>query len=190
MTNKRNELSYEERFPLNYRNQLKEYKKFLSNFYWHNHITFRLGNVTGTDDSAIRERNKFIKKFLGKLRSRLGLKSNQLLYAWVHETGGGGHAHLIIQFRKYILKNKINLSLDRLKKELSKNIFIEIHYHYKNTSLIDIQSQENTLSYITKPEGECIDKALEWHPKLTDLGMSYDIFNEANKAARTAYNAS
>ena len=190
MTIKIDQLSYEERFRLNYRNQLKVYKKFLSNYYWHNHITFRLGKVTGTDDSAIRERNKFIKKFLGRLRCKLGLKSNQLLYAWVHETGGGGHAHLIIQFRKYILKSKIYLSLGQIKKEYSKNIFIEIHYHKKNSRWVFVQSQEKTLSYITKPENECIDKSVEWHPKLRDLGMSYDIFNEANKAAKTPYNAS
>ena len=137
-----------------------------------------MGNVTGTDDSAIRERNKFVKKFLGKLRCKLGLKSNQLLYAWVHETSGGGHAHLIIQFKKYILKSKIYLSLGQIKKEYSKNIFIEIHYHKKNTRWVFVQSQDKCVDYITKPEAECIDKGLEFHPKLRTLGMSYDIFKK------------
>ena len=106
--NERDDLTYEERAVKHYKDQLKEYRKYLSQYHWHLHITFRQGyndygyTFPAKDFNGLERRNKIVKSFISKLRASLKLKENQLLYAYVHEYDSGGHIHLLIQFRKII----------------------------------------------------------------------------------------
>ena len=178
-----NDFRYEDKQRLHYNNQLENYKDFLSKYYWHLHVTMRHRRCSGKNEEARKRRDKIMKKYLEALRKRLGLKGNQLLYAYVHEYNGGGHVHCVIQFRKNILTTRIFRGLAEIKKKFTKIYNLEIWDRKQHSNVIFVESQENVLNYITKREsGE--DKWLTHHPKLMNLGMSYDIFDDTNKAAR------
>jgi len=68
--------------------------------------------------------------------------------------------------------------------KFQKTYNLEIWDRKQHSNLIFVVSQENVLNYITKRESDGEDKWLTHHPKLIKLGMSYDIFDETNKAAR------
>ena len=172
-----------------YKDNLKFCKEYLSQFHWHIHVTIRQGygeDVTFADrgvKGSLR-RKKVTELFIQRLRTRLNLRGDQLLYAYLHEYSSGGHVHLLLQFRKYFLrKPKIFDTLRKLKDEYQKKEFLIIHYNLKNTRLIWVKArhQERLLNYVCKVE-EGIDKQLEPSKHLDKYGLDYDIYADSKDA--------
>ena len=110
----------------NYKDNLKFCKEYLTQFHWHIHVTIRQTynqEVTFADSgvSGILRRKKVTELFIQRLRTKLNVRGDQLLYAFLHEYSSGGHVHLLLQFRKYSLrKQKIFDTLKKIKNEYQK----------------------------------------------------------------------
>ena len=167
----------------NYKDNLKSYKEYLSKFHWHIHVTIRKTyneNVTFADRGVkgIMRRKKVTELFIQRLRTKLNLRGDQLLYAYLHEYSSGGHVHLLLQFRKYSLrKQKIFDTLKKIKNEYQKKEFLIIHYNLKNTRLIWVKDQEALVNYVCKVEVG-IDKQLDRSKHLDKFGLAFDIYAE------------
>ena len=170
-----------------YKDNLKAYKEELSKYHWHIHVIIRQTyneNVTFADrgvNGSLR-RKKVTELFIQRLRTKLNLKGDQLLYAYLHEYRSGGHIHLLLQFRKYFLsKPKIFDTLRKLKDEYQKKEFLIIHYNKQDTHYIWVQNQEKLVNYVCKVE-EGIDKQLELSRYLYKYGLDYDIYADSKDA--------
>ena len=170
-----------------YKDNLKAYKEELSKYHWHIHVIIRQTyneNVTFADrgvNGSLR-RKKVTELFIQRLRTKLNLKGDQLLYAYLHEYRSGGHIHLLLQFRKYFLsKPKIFDTLRKLKDEYQKKEFLIIHYNKQDTHYIWVQDQEALVNYVCKVE-EGIDKQLEMSRHLYKYGLDYDIYDDSKDA--------
>ncbi|MDA7681347.1 hypothetical protein N8603_03065 [Verrucomicrobiales bacterium] len=164
-----------------YKDNLKDSKEYLSKFHWHIHVIIRQGyneDVTFADrgvNGSLR-RKKVTELFIQRLRAKLNLKGDQLLYAYLHEYRSGGHIHLLLQFRKYLKrKQKIYNVLKKLMYEYERKYFLLIHYNKQNTHYIWVQDQEKLVDYVCKVE-DGLDKQLEPSKYLDKYGLDFDIY--------------
>ena len=184
-----NKLTSEERNRLTYRDVLESYRDYLSNYHWHLHITLRQGyNATGYTFSSkgfdgLQRRSKVTKKFLSKLRAKLKLKENQMLYAFLHEYSSGGHVHILVQFTKVICKKMIYSCLYDLKEDYHNKHFIIVHYRKGRSKRVWVVDQQKLVSYVTKEESNGIPKELETSDYLEHHKVSHDIFDSKDLTA-------